>query len=418
MGTANHGDSIPASFRGTRRLYFDTTQTPKTLTPSGQLLAGRDLDLAMPDAESAKAGPVADAVKILQIGNYPPPMCGWAIQLKLVTEELRRRGHICDVMKINEGRQIKSPAYVDVQGALDYLKKIASFSLRGYRLNVHVNGMSKKGYLLALAAGLMGRIVNRPALVTFHGGLAQDYFPRTDGSLARTAFQVLFSLAGAVACDSEPIRQAIVQYGIRPHKVRSIATFSPQYLQFETAALPDAIEAFLQSHPRVFVSYVSFRPEYRLEILREGMKRYREQDPGAGYIWLGFPSKELPAAQEFVNQWPEAERSSLLLLGNLEHDQFLTLLSRSYVYLRTPACDGVAASVLEALALGIPVVASENGRRPAGVVTYEDTDAADMVAKMAFVQQHYAQVKEALRLEDSEDNVGRMVDWLVGKPAE
>ena len=38
--------------------------------------------------------------KILQIGNYPPPMCGWAIQLKLVTEELRRRGHICEVLKI------------------------------------------------------------------------------------------------------------------------------------------------------------------------------------------------------------------------------------------------------------------------------------------------------------------------------
>ena len=23
--------------------------------------------------------------KILQIGNYPPPMCGWAIQTKFVT---------------------------------------------------------------------------------------------------------------------------------------------------------------------------------------------------------------------------------------------------------------------------------------------------------------------------------------------
>ena len=46
--------------------------------------------------------------KILQIGNYPPPMCGWAIQTKLVTEELRRRGHICDVLKINENREVKT----------------------------------------------------------------------------------------------------------------------------------------------------------------------------------------------------------------------------------------------------------------------------------------------------------------------
>jgi hypothetical protein len=63
----------------------------------------------------------------------------------------------------------------------------------------------------------------------------------------------------------------------------------------------------------------------------------------------------------------------------------------------------------------VPVVASANGRRPQGVVTYEDTDPADMVAKLLFVAQHYSQVKEDLKIEDPEDNVGRMVEWLVGE---
>src|SRR5262249_19420703 len=117
-------------------------------------------------------------VKILQIGNYPPPMCGWAIQLKLVTDELRQRGHICEVLKINQGRQVKSSEYVDVQSGPDFLKKILSFAFRGYLLNIHVNGMSKKGYWLAMAAVLVGRLVNRPNLVTFHGGLFQKTFSR------------------------------------------------------------------------------------------------------------------------------------------------------------------------------------------------------------------------------------------------
>jgi glycosyltransferase involved in cell wall biosynthesis len=159
---------------------------------------------------------------------------------------------------------------------------------------------------------------------------------------------------------------------------------------------------------------VSFRPEYRLEILREGMRRYRERDPEAGFIWLGFPGKEMSAAEDFVRDWPAEERASLLLLGNLNHDQFLTLLSRSFVYLRTPACDGVAASVLESLALGIPVVASENGRRPAGVLTYSDSSAAEMVQKLQFVREHYEDVKAALAFDMSDDNVGRMADWLAG----
>jgi glycosyltransferase involved in cell wall biosynthesis len=88
------------------------------------------------------------------------------------------------------------------------------------------------------------------------------------------------------------------------------------------------------------------------------------------------------------------------------------------VFLRTPACDGVAASVLESLALGIPVVASENGRRPAGVITYNDTEAIDMVAKLRFVREHYDSVKADLRLTSVDDNVGRMADWLAGDPVQ
>ena len=352
--------------------------------------------------------------RILQIGNYPPPMCGWAIQLKLVTEELRRRGHVCEVLKINEGRKIKSPEYVDVQSGADYLRKVWHHALRGFRLNVHVNGMSKKGYGLAMIALLTGRMINRPALITFHGGLSQRYFPRHDNRLARWAFYLLFRTAGFIACDSEPIKDAIVRYGIRPEKIQDIATFSPQYVEFTRQQLTERMEEFLGRYSRVLFSYVSFRPEYRLDVLREGMRRYRALHPDSGFVWLGFPDKEMPAAEEFVQGWSREERDALLLLGNLPHDQFLTLLSRSFICLRTPACDGVAASVLESLALGIPVVASENGRRPAGVVTYQDTDPVDMVAKLRYVTEHYREVKSGLRQDAGDDNVAKMADWLLG----
>jgi hypothetical protein len=222
-------------------------------------------------------------------------------------------------------------------------------------------------------------------------------------------------LAGRVACDSQPIRDEILKYGIVPEKIQSIATFSPQYLDFTPVPLPEEVENFLRSHSLVFLSYVSFRAEYRLEVLREGMKRFREKQPGTGYVWLGFPDKELPAAQDFVALWPADERDCLLLLGNLNHDQFLTLLSRCTLYLRTPACDGVAASVLESLALRIPVVASENGRRPAGVITYEDTDAADMMDKLVYATENLDRIKASLHVDAGDDNVGRMADWLTGK---
>jgi glycosyltransferase involved in cell wall biosynthesis len=357
-----------------------------------------------------------DAPKILHIGNYPPPLCGWAIHLKLVVDEMRRRGYTCEILKINENREIPSPDYVDVQGGLDYFLKLWRYAFRGYRLSMHVNGQSKAGYLLALAAMILGRLVFRPSYLTFHGGLSQMYFPKLDSFKLRNAFWLLFALAGKITCNSEEIKREIVQYGIPAGKITAISAFSSQYLDFAPRSLDAPVEEFFRRHEPVICSYVSFRPEYELETMREAMTRFRQDHAKAGFIWLGFPGKEMPKAQEFVGAWPTEERRSLLLLGNVDHDMFLTLMTRSAIFWRTPACDGVSASVLESLTLGVPVVASDNGRRPAGVVTYRETDAADMSAKLAYVLGNLNEIKASLKQNESEDKVGEKVDWLVGNP--
>jgi hypothetical protein len=101
----------------------------------------------------------------------------------------------------------------------------------------------------------------------------------------------------------------------------------------------------------------------------------------------------MSAPEESVQGWPQEERDAFLILGNLYPDQFLTLLSSSFICLRTPACDNVSASVLESLARGVPVVASENGRRPTGVVYLSGTNVADMVAMFRYVTEYYSEVE-------------------------
>jgi glycosyltransferase involved in cell wall biosynthesis len=353
--------------------------------------------------------------RILQIGNYPPPVCGWAIQTKGLVEEIRRRGNVCQVLNLNENRKKRSSEYIDVQNGFDYLRKLIRFALSGYRFQVHVNGQSRPGYMLALIAAIVGRLAGQPVALSWRGGLQQKYFPRQEG-WTFWAFQLLFRVAGQVSCNNEAVKHAIEQYGIAAERVAVIPGFSKQNLAFQPAPLAREIEAFLESRHPVFFCYVSFRPEYRLPALREAMLQFRRRYPQAGFIWLGFPSKELPAANEFVADWPAPERQSLLLLGNVTHDEFLTLLSRCFAYIRTPACDGVAASVLESLALGIPVIASENGHRPANVATYREGDAADLCAKLIGLTEGYNQFKKSAQLQAAEDNIARTVDWLLGAP--
>jgi glycosyltransferase involved in cell wall biosynthesis len=265
---------------------------------------------------------------------------------------------------------------------------------------------------LALCGLMVAKLTFRPALLTFHGGLSQPYFPRHDVRALRWAFALLFRVADRIACDSIEVKEAIESYNIAGEKITPVATFSGQYVEYTPVALSPAVEDFLAQHEPVFFSYLAFRPEYRLDLLREGMRQFCQIYPRAGFLWLGFTSRELELAEQFVASWSGQERQSVLLLGNLPHDEFLTLLGRSSACLRTPACDGVSASVLESLALGVPVVASENGSRPAGVISYQDTDPADMCRKLVYVTEHGAEVEAGLAPPASRDNVALMADWL------
>src|SRR5260370_382976 len=154
--------------------------------------------------------------KILQVGNYPPPVCGWAMQTKLLVEEIRRRGNVCDVLNLNESHAKKSSEYVDVQNGFDYLYKLMRFASKGYRFQVHVNGQSKTGYILAFLAALVGRIVGRPVALSWRGGLQQRYFPRSEECCLGRDYRFLFRLLAQISCKKLRVQQAIWRYGLEP----------------------------------------------------------------------------------------------------------------------------------------------------------------------------------------------------------
>lgn len=333
--------------------------------------------------------------KILQITSYPPPRAGWGVRVQFLKRHLEAAGHECVVLNIGMSRTIPSAEYETVLGPWDYVRKVWRYSRNGYLVHAHVNGQSPKGFLLSIAAELLHLVAGRRCVLTFHAGLDQAYFPRPRAPLLRPMFWLLFAVPRRIICNSEAVKAKIVEYGVRPDKIVPIAAFSRQYLQFERVPLGERLEAFYSRFPDVLLCYLSLRNGFYADVLIEGFARLAEKRASAGLILCGVSGHgEQQVRADFaarVTRYGLEPR--ICIVDDLDHDQFLTALSRAAVYVRTPTSDGVSSSVLEALSLGVPVIAAENGTRPPSVITYAATDPtslADTIDRVLSARSEFA----------------------------
>ena len=351
------------------------------------------------------------ADRVLQIGNYPPPVCGWAIHTEVLDRELKQRGVDARVMDIGPGRTITGRDCVPVFSAFDYGWKLLMHRARGFRFHMHVNGDSWKGYAMALGAVLLGAATGKPAALTFHAGPVQMYFPRRDG-FWHYAFRLLFRASGAIICNHEPVKKIIAEtYGIPADRIHPIPAFSTQYSEEIPVPLSPQVETFLQKHsPRLF-SYSLFRPEFTMDALFDSFVAVRERYPNAGLLIAG--PKEIPAEATELMRARGIEQS-IIIPGNLAHAEFLTAVQRSDVFIRTHLRDGVCTSVLEALQLGVPVVASEDGLRPPSVVKFAPGDARDLTRKTLGVLEDLEGARRAVQRPEVHNHLDEEIAVLLG----
>lgn len=352
--------------------------------------------------------------KILQISPYPPPRAGWGVRVEFLKKFLEAQGHTCVVLNIGSNRTVPSDEYETVMGGFDYVRKVWRFSRQGFVAHVHVNGASLKGLVLAIIAEVLNLVSGRRSFLTFHAGIEQVYFPRGKYPLLFPAFWLLFTLPHRIICNSEEVKARITAYGVSPSKIVPIPAFSHQYLQGGDAPLPPEVAAFYERYDKVVFCYIRMRSLFFPEATVEGFARLAARRADVGLLLCGVTEHMddgiWPAVQARLAQ-PDL-RHRVLVVNDLAHEQFLHALSRSTVCLRTHLSDGVCSSVLEALSLGTPVVASENHTRPAGVVTYDPHDIDALVSTLDRVLLHREHFAARLQRPDVRDTLSEEAQLL------
>ncbi len=352
--------------------------------------------------------------RILEVTSYPPPRAGWGIRVEFLKKRLEQEGHECVVLNIGTSRRIPSPEYETVMSGFDFVRKVFRYARRGYTVHTHANGDSPTGALLAMTAQVISVLLRTRLVLTFHAGVIQRHFPRDRDRRLVPFYKLLFWMPERIICNSEPVKACIAGYGVDPAKIVPIPAFSRQYVEFATVPLPAQVGDFYRRYPHVVFTYVRMRPLFYPVTMIDGLAEVMRRRSDVGLVVCGGTGHAdagvWPAVQDAIRKHGVAAR--ICFVDDLDHDAFLTALQQSALYLRTPITDGVASSVLESLAVGTPVVASENGTRPAGVLTYPAEDPSQMAELIEYVLANRQQVVASLGSHVPADTVADEVALL------
>ena len=298
-------------------------------------------------------------MRVLQLGPYPPPHGGVQSNLVAIRTFLRKNGIPCSVINITRHRRPEADEvyYPESAWQLVGLLRRLPYDI----LHLHIGGMLSRRLLsLALVCASMP---GRKSVLTFHsGGYPSTPEGQAMGPASLAGF-VLRRFDALIGVNSE-IMKFFAKLQVSPERAHLI--YPHAFLDEENQApdLPEPLQAFFDQHSPVMLSVGLLEPEYDLPLQIEVLGHVREKVPNAGLVMIGSGSLEAELRGKIASK-PYAEH--MLLSGDVPHATTMQAIGRTDVMLRTTLYDGDAVSVREALHLGTPVIASDNGMRPDGV---------------------------------------------------
>jgi glycogen(starch) synthase len=305
-------------------------------------------------------------MRVVLLGPYPPPHGGVQTNLTAIRGFLLAHGAECAVINLHRFRSGQGEAVFHPEGALEVLRLL--IRLRADIIHLHIGG-ELTPRLLALC--LVCCAMPGKAVLTFHsGGYPSSEAGRSAGS--RTLRGFVFRRFDRIVAVNPEIAKLFARFGVPRDRVRMIA---PHVLPAAPprSEMPDRLREFFDAHSPVLLSVGLLEPEYDLPLQIETLGAIREQFPNAGLALIGAGSLE-------ANLWRRIETQPwaghVLLCGDVPHRGTLTAICAADALLRTTLYDGDSVAVREALHLGTPVIATNNGMRPAGVRLIPASDAA------------------------------------------
>lgn len=299
------------------------------------------------------------ALHVLQLGPYPPPEGGISRNMLAIRDRLLAAGHRSSIIATSESTRVTDePGVYHPRSAFGLLKLLAT--LRYDILHLHIGGdVGPRVLLLALAAAVFGR---GKSVLTLHSGA----YPLTAEARAASTMSIrgfLFRRFSRIVAVNDLIADVFCRYGVAADRLSTVLPFSLSRPD-PGVTVPADLTGFCDVHSPLLLAVGGLEKDYEPLFQISAMKDVLARFPDAGLMIVGDGSLR---GQVEAAVAASGYTGNICLAGDVEHKVTLHLIDKADIMLRTTLFDGDAISVREALFLGTPVIATDNGMRPAGV---------------------------------------------------
>ncbi len=313
-------------------------------------------------------------MKLLLVGPFPPPHGGVSVHVAQARQEVLSAGIPCRVLNTDR-RAPGSPDYIRMRGRFQLAGAVAQHAVRRWTVHVHTSGHNSRGWVLSLLCGLAAKAAPGSVL-TLHSGLTPAYLDAA-GAAGRQVAAAACRLYGRIICVNPAIGAAVSALGVPTGALAIVPAFLGS--RRSDCALPARVLDWVRSKRPLLSTVLWFRPEYGFDLLLRATAQLRQLHPGLGLLVMGDTERRVEAERTVA---AAGQGETLFLTGDVSHAICLALMARSDLFVRATLADGDAVSVREAVSLGIPVVASDVGGRPAAALLFRAGDLADLTSKI------------------------------------
>ncbi len=298
--------------------------------------------------------------RILIIGNYQPSIGGISGQMEVLYQCLQKEGIAC--------------AIFSTKGSL--LKRLLLFfkllrMARPYDV-LHIHGCSEWGFLPIVYGVIVGKILHKCIIITYHGGGADEYFSKRSKFVKRW-----LNRADTVIVLNGYLEKVFKHYEIPCVVIPNIVELNevPQRVVHEGIR---------------FISVRHLRPLYNIPCILKAYRNVREQYENCSLTILG----QGPEREELEQMVNEQHISDVTFVGQVPNTEMMRYLSESDIMLSAPHIDNMPVSVLEAMNAGILVISSRVGGVPYIIeedktgLFFADDNAEELAAKMIWAIEH------------------------------